>query len=260
VLRTALEKDRERRYADAAAMKAALLAASAAPPRDEQRLERWVELERAQAPAAGPNGGPQATATLDPPRPASPAGPPETTTDREQPAPARRRLVLLAAGALPVLLAMAGLLAWNRDGAPPVTPAVAERVPTAGTLERPDASTAQAALEVPDAGPGEARSGPDAGVTPTPTPALPTPRPRPKPVVVAPKARASGWLTLDCRPGWAEVFLKGERLGITPLVQTSLPQGTHEVELVRKDGARKKVKVVVRADQTTKVVVPWTAE
>jgi serine/threonine-protein kinase len=71
------------------------------------------------------------------------------------------------------------------------------------------------------------------------------------------KSKPKGLLTLDVNPGWAEVTLRGQKLGVTPLVNVALPSGSHTLDLVRSDGTRKKVVVQVKADDTTRTVVRW---
>ena len=81
----------------------------------------------------------------------------------------------------------------------------------------------------------------------------------PKPVAVEPprpveppRVRvAKGKLTLDTTP-WCEVFLKGRKLGDTPLVDYPLPQGLHVLTLVNEQKSLKTaIEVEVTAGKTT---------
>ena len=79
--------------------------------------------------------------------------------------------------------------------------------------------------------------------------------PEPKPVEVKapePKAKvAKGKLTLDTTP-WSEVFLKGKKLGDTPLVNFPLPPGLHVLTLVNEQKSLKSViEVEISPGKTT---------
>jgi serine/threonine-protein kinase len=88
---------------------------------------------------------------------------------------------------------------------------------------------------VPDAG--VAITAPDAGA-------------RAPVAVVAPRARR-GKLTLDAQP-WAEVFLKGRKLGDTPLVDLPLAAGTYTLTLVNEaKGLRTVIEVEIEDNKTT---------
>jgi serine/threonine-protein kinase len=93
-----------------------------------------------------------------------------------------------------------------------------------------------------------------------PKPVIETPKPvepvvDPKPVIDTPKpveppkpkaAVAKGKITLDTTP-WCEVFLKGRKLGDTPLVDYALPAGLHVLTLVND---QKNVKTVIEVEVT----------
>ena len=60
-----------------------------------------------------------------------------------------------------------------------------------------------------------------------------------------------GKLTLDTAP-WSEVFLRGRKLGDTPLVDFPLPAGLHEFTLVNEGkGLRQVVEIEVEPGKTT---------
>lgn len=71
------------------------------------------------------------------------------------------------------------------------------------------------------------------------------PVPKPKPVA------AKGKLTLDTTP-YTEVFLKGKKLGDTPLVDVSLPPGIHVLTLVNDaKGIKRAIEIEIAAGKTT---------
>jgi eukaryotic-like serine/threonine-protein kinase len=66
----------------------------------------------------------------------------------------------------------------------------------------------------------------------------------------APK-RASGRLTLDTTP-WTHVYLRGRKLGDTPLIDQALPAGRHQLKLVNESkNISTVVEVEIRAGQST---------
>lgn len=76
-----------------------------------------------------------------------------------------------------------------------------------------------------------------------PAPKDPTPKPRP--------AAAKGKLTLDTTP-YTEVFLKGKKLGDTPLVDVTLPPGIHVLTLVNDaKGIKRAIEIEIAAGKTT---------
>lgn len=73
----------------------------------------------------------------------------------------------------------------------------------------------------------------------------PTKDPKPRPVA------AKGKLTLDTTP-YTEVFLKGKKLGDTPLVEVSLPPGIHVLTLVNDSkGIKRAIEVEISSGKTT---------
>jgi hypothetical protein len=64
-------------------------------------------------------------------------------------------------------------------------------------------------------------------------------------------AVATGKLTLDTTP-WTRVFLRGKKLGDTPLVNVTLPAGTHQLKLVNEEkNLSAVIEVDIRAGKTT---------
>jgi serine/threonine-protein kinase len=79
----------------------------------------------------------------------------------------------------------------------------------------------------------------------------PPPPPRPDPPPRQTRRVAMGKLTLDTTP-WTRVFLRGRKLGDTPLIRVSLPAGKHQLKLVNEE---KKISTIIeveiRSGQTT---------
>ncbi|HEX8819818.1 MAG TPA: serine/threonine-protein kinase [Archangium sp.] len=90
-------------------------------------------------------------------------------------------------------------------------------------------------------------------VPPTPPGPLPAPG---EPAATEPAARPSkrvamGRLTLDTVP-WTRVFLRGRRLGDTPLIELALPAGQHQLKLVNEEkNISTVIEVEIRPGQTT---------
>jgi serine/threonine-protein kinase len=91
---------------------------------------------------------------------------------------------------------------------------------------------------------------PDAGevkVAEVPKPVDPPKNDPPK----VPAKVARGKLTLDTTP-YTEVFLKGRKLGDTPLVEVTLPPGIHVLTLVNDaKGIKRAIEVEISAGKTT---------
>jgi eukaryotic-like serine/threonine-protein kinase len=68
------------------------------------------------------------------------------------------------------------------------------------------------------------------------------------------RARANGTLQLATRNGWARVRAGGRDLGTTPL-RTALAAGRHSLELIDERGRSRRVRVEVRAGETTRVSI-----
>jgi serine/threonine-protein kinase len=67
-----------------------------------------------------------------------------------------------------------------------------------------------------------------------------------------PKRRPGrGMLRLNSNP-WTEVYWKGKRMGVTPLLDARLPVGTHEITLINPEsGQRKTIQIRIRPGRTT---------
>jgi serine/threonine-protein kinase len=66
-----------------------------------------------------------------------------------------------------------------------------------------------------------------------------------------PKKVAMGKLTLDTVP-WTRVFLRGRKLGDTPLIDVPVPAGRHQLKLVNEEkNISTLIEVQIRAGQTT---------
>ncbi len=100
-------------------------------------------------------------------------------------------------------------------------------------LEGRQESTRQVVLEHP----GE-RAMVVLALAPEPPPPPPVEPPPPEPEPSAParssKRVAPGKLTLDTQP-WTRVFLRGRKLGDTPLINVTLPAGRHQLKLVNEE-------------------------
>jgi eukaryotic-like serine/threonine-protein kinase len=86
-----------------------------------------------------------------------------------------------------------------------------------------------------------------------PEPAAPEPAaPEKDPAAgVRPSKRAPGRLTLDTTP-WTHVFLRGRKLGDTPLIDQALPAGLHQLKLVNEaKNISTLVEVEIRPGQST---------
>jgi serine/threonine-protein kinase len=70
------------------------------------------------------------------------------------------------------------------------------------------------------------------------------PEPKPRPTSAPEQPRARGKLTLDTTP-WTRVFLRGRKLGDTPLIDVTLPAGRHQLKLVNEE---KKISTVIEVD------------
>jgi PEGA domain len=64
-----------------------------------------------------------------------------------------------------------------------------------------------------------------------------------------------GELTINTRP-WAFVFVDGEKIGMTPLAGVRMTAGEHELVLANpKQELRKRLKVDIKPDETTRIVI-----
>ncbi len=73
----------------------------------------------------------------------------------------------------------------------------------------------------------------------------------PEPAAQTPKKVAMGKLTLDTVP-WTRVFLRGRKLGDTPLIDLPMPAGRYQLKLVNEEkNISALIEVQIRAGQTT---------
>ena len=76
-----------------------------------------------------------------------------------------------------------------------------------------------------------------------PEPVAPPPKPPPAPPRQTRRV-SMGKLTLDTSP-WTRVFLRGRKLGDTPLIGVALPAGKHQLKLVNEE---KKISTIIEVD------------
>lgn len=151
-----------------------------------------------------------------------------------------RQLIAGVAGAL-VLALVIGLVALRPSEPVPATPPAEPPKPQVTISPPPPAEPEQPAPGDPLA------DGPKA---PAET------KSDPKPEVKAgdpksPRPRAKGKLTLDTTP-WSEVYLKGRKLGDTPLIDFPLPPGLHVLTLVNDGkGVKSMIEVDIQSGKTT---------
>jgi serine/threonine-protein kinase len=201
----------------------------------------------AVAPATEPSRSATA-ASLPRPEPApSPSVPPVSAT-----APEKATTLPAPAAAPQHDLATAGTRPADTL---PKPPAVAARPPPQPARHRP--------VPEPAAAPKHRMA--FAGTRPTDTlarppavaarPPLPLPLPPPEPAPVASLSPSvdtgDGWLNLRTEP-WCEVFLKGERLGTTPLNRLAIPVGRYSLRLVNKEaGIDRVIQVEIRPGEVS---------
>lgn len=121
-------------------------------------------------------------------------------------------------------------------GATPVRPPPSAPPPPARTAGRPNAPPR------PFAGPAAARK-----QTPTRAPARPA-------RAATPAAARSGRVLVRSTPGGAEVFVNGERRGVTPLALRDLPFGAYAVRVVRSGFAPVEQRVAIDAGRPARAV------
>ncbi|HEY0252815.1 MAG TPA: serine/threonine-protein kinase [Kofleriaceae bacterium] len=115
---------------------------------------------------------------------------------------------------------------------------------------------------------GPTRGEPKIAPTPTPTPAAPIesvpepiaqepPKPTPPRITqhrIAPPG--TGFFSIDAHP-FAEIYIDGQKLGVTPLVHKPLPAGVHHVRAVRSDGTAKQLDVTIVEGRTSVPAFTW---
>ena len=291
VLKRALAKSRDDRFASARALDEALLEAAALP-----YPARPVTRPAAAIPIDTPTERtpvPESTATETTPRPLPPPAKPRPalrvpTAPRPVPRPdaTRARAPWIAGAGLLVLAVVGAVVVITRNR---VAVAPPERSPTPGA-----SASAAAAAAVPEAPPspsptaaptaasvgGEPRIRVDATVTDPPKPspsAAPTPTRPPPPVVAArptptvasreapipvPTAAptpAPGRLQLHVVP-WAEVSVDGTAAGTTPLAPLALSPGPHTLRLAHPSYQTLTKRVTIQSGVTTLLKVDLTFE
>lgn len=65
-------------------------------------------------------------------------------------------------------------------------------------------------------------------------------------------AKEAGFVTVNAVP-FANVYLKGKRLGETPLIKVKLPAGSHTLSFKTEDGRQKSVAVTIKPGEETKL-------
>jgi hypothetical protein len=144
-----------------------------------------------------------------------------------------------------------------------VEPRPPEPVSNQRTVEtaakQPAATPGEVVLEnqgrTQDAGSGEEDTEKRVESRPVSDPRIPAPTRRRSNRKIPGASREPGYLTIDSRP-WSEVWLRDEKLGMTPLAVRKLPSGRYKLKLVnRKQGLKKTVPVRIRPGKTTTIMV-----
>jgi hypothetical protein len=141
-----------------------------------------------------------------------------------------------------------GLGYWVLSGPPPA-PGMRAEAPAA-----PPAPPPPSALPPPTPPPAPPPLATTSEVAPPPVPAADPVEPTKAPRKAAPAG--SGTLNLMATPGSAQVFLRGQRIGTTPLFERRLPAGRHSLRLVPVNGGpEQRVTVEIRPNKLTPVSV-----
>ncbi len=152
----------------------------------------------------------------------------------------RRRNLLVGAGlgGAALIIGLGLLVAFGSSDATPVTV-----TPVPVVAEKPTPPVVPAVKEpLPEPSPKEPSE---------PAPKEPIAKEPPKPDPTPAPKLVKGKLTLDTTP-WSEVFLKGKKLGDTPLVDFPLPPGLHVLTLVNEQkNLRTSIEVEISAGKTT---------
>jgi serine/threonine-protein kinase len=249
----------EKRPANAAAALAILRAELASEPWAPATIASWLAEH---PPVVRPSGF--MTATLDKHGvEVDLEDGPHTVGERPTTVRKRRRFYrTVLPGVLAIALGGGGIALYATREQPPELPPPRS---TSGTGAGPAVPAEPlAAIAHPDS-PKTEPSKP--GLAPTPVKATrkkpPGPVPAPHPAVTEARpaepaaVKEVGWLTVDVRPTWAEVFVDGRSLGPSPLFHHPLQPGPHAVEAVRADGSRKKADAKVASGREEKLVLEW---
>ncbi|MBK7862435.1 MAG: serine/threonine protein kinase [Archangiaceae bacterium] len=178
----------------------------------------------------------------------------EAELDVERVAPRRAgRAVGLGVAAL-ALVGAVGFGArslWGGDAER--RPAAGEAMPAPTAAAAPQPPAPQPPAPQPPAPQPSAPQAPRAAVAVT----APPPAPGVKPKARAKPAVASGFVTVEVRPGWAQISLNGEAVGPSPVYRRQVNAGRLTVEGVRADGSRQKRTVEVVPQREAIVVLQW---
>ncbi len=144
----------------------------------------------------------------------------------------------------------------------PATPPALASIDAGGPTDAPELPDAvaerDAPLETPDAAAASRPSRPEARSGSTSSPDASSPAPPPVAVATPPPGRGSLSVIARGAPGFAEVWIDGERAGYAPL-QRSLPAGPHEIEVRTSTGESRRASVVVEDDEIERVVARFDA-
>lgn len=157
----------------------------------------------------------------------------------------RKQRTAIGVGAVIVLVALVAWFATRPGEEPPKKepPAIAVKDPVKPPPPKEPVKDPVAVVDPPAKDPVVAPPPKD----PPPVDPQPPKDPNPKPRPVA----AKGKLTLDTTP-YTEVFLKGKKLGDTPLVDVALPPGIHVLTLVNDaKGIKRAIEIEIAAGKTT---------
>lgn len=198
-----------------------------------------------------------------------PAARPQTLLS-QPPGVRRRRRMLIGIASGGALLAAASLVAIvagddGSDEAPPVLEVLGQdtpptRGPDQGTRasEAPEASAAaidEHPAKEPQPVPGAAPVAKQAPARTAPAPDRVPPRTSRRSARAKEQGHRTGTLSVRVRP-WAQVFVDGELVGVTPFAPVQLQPGNHSVIVVNpKLGARRAFTVNVKAGRTEELTV-----
>ncbi len=251
---------------------AAAAAATPIEPAAADRLHRPRLLER-------PSEPPRGFGTVDVPLPDDSSGAAADDTDRDEPSRSSSPAGWAAMILLMTALAVGGGLALARWGTPARDPApqAASVEAPATTAPVPPATGAAPKAPAPPPPPASAPPSRPAAAAPVESPARPAasaaaPRPAPpaaktpakapaKAPVKAPAAEtaaksvaASGRLLVRSSPSGAEVFVNGDRRGVTPLTLRDLAPGAYAVRVSRAGYAPSEQRITLDARRPSRVL------
>jgi len=279
----ALERNRTERYADAGEMADALrdfLIHLTHSPLEES-IEPFMASLYPDEKRPARRDGTEVLAddgTEGPATPAPepvPAGPAEITSTQPDARTRRQKLFAVSAVTTATIIVVA-LAGWyfKKSAPPPVAPPSSMALnsqPSTLNSQPPARSGRPDGVSLP---PSEATDSPkpvpsvctpsaaDSCADPVkPAPAAdPPPGPRQKaPAAQAKPTAKTGRLTINANP-WADIYLKGKKIGTTPLTNHPLPEGMHKIVLKNPElNAQKEITVRIAADELTTVPVDLLA-